>query len=66
MVFQHNEPMVHKFIFGLGTLVIFFVLDLYWLYPMLAGNLPSPFSWVIGGVVAVVELSVLLAEWVYL
>jgi hypothetical protein len=57
--------MVHKLVFALGTLVIFYVLDQYWLYPMLMGNLPAPFGWVVGGAVAAVELLALLAEWVY-
>jgi hypothetical protein len=58
--------MVHKIVFVFASLVIFFVLDQYWLYPVVAGNLPSPFSWVIGSAVAMVESYALYAEWAYL
>jgi hypothetical protein len=58
--------MIHKAVFALGSLVIFYVLDQYWLYPFLFGNLPNPFSWALASVVAMAQLSTLFAEWIYL
>ena len=61
-----NESMVHRVIFTIASLVIFFVLDQYWLFPLLFGNLPNLFGWGMAALVAVVELLAIFAEWVYL
>jgi hypothetical protein len=58
--------MGHKIIFVFASVVLLMLLDQYWLYPVVAGNLPSPFSWVIGSAVVMAELSALFAEWIYL
>jgi hypothetical protein len=58
--------MVRKGILILVSGVILFALDQYWLYPILFGNLPNPFGWIVASTVAIVELSALLAEWIYL
>jgi hypothetical protein len=57
--------MAQKIVFSIATVLVFFVLDQYWLFPFLFGNLPNPFGLVVAAVVALVELSTLFAEWVY-
>ena len=58
--------MAHKIVFSVGSLLVFFILDQYWLFPFLFSNLPNPFAMIVAAVVAVVEISTLFAEWVYL
>jgi hypothetical protein len=55
--------MSRKVIFILATVVVFFALDLNWLYPLVFNNLPQISRWVIAFTLAGFEAAALLAEW---
>jgi hypothetical protein len=58
--------MLHKIIFIIASVIVFFVIDLNWVYPSLFTNLPQVFSWVIASGLVGFEIILLISEWFYL
>ncbi len=58
--------MSHKVIFIFAAAIIFFVIDLNWVYPPLFNNLPLIAGWLIGSLLAGCQVSALITEWHYL
>jgi hypothetical protein len=58
--------MLHKLIYIIASILVFFVIDLSWVYPPLFNYLPQVFSWVIASALIGFEVIILIAEWHYL
>jgi hypothetical protein len=61
-----NGIMSRKVIFILASIVIFFVVDLNWVYPPLFNLLPQITAWATAGALAGLQISILIAEWHYM